>query len=67
MNAREQIARSAPASLAGCAAKLRVLLHHEIGIETHALSEDDLASLRQILAFVEREVLKSNAEDEAQP
>ena len=43
-----------PGSLAGCAVKLRTLLHPDIGIET-GNHEYDLPSLRQILAAIETE------------
>jgi hypothetical protein len=42
----------APATLAGCVAKLRFLCDPEIGMEAGD-REDDVPSLRQILAFLE--------------
>ncbi|HZK89969.1 MAG TPA: hypothetical protein VFC56_07485 [Stellaceae bacterium] len=42
-----------PTTLAGCAAKLRFLTDEEIGMEVGD-REDDVPSLRQVLAFLER-------------
>ena len=53
MSLMDRIADTPPASLAGCAIKLRTLLHPEIGMESGD-NEHDLPSLRQVLAFLER-------------
>lgn len=46
------IGRTNPGTLAGCAVKLRFLCDPEIGIEAGD-REDDVPSLRQVLAFIE--------------
>jgi hypothetical protein len=46
------IGSTEPTTLAGCAAKLRFLTHHEVGLEAGS-SEDQMPSLRQVLAFIE--------------
>jgi hypothetical protein len=56
----EVIAKAAPRTLAGALVKLRRLLDPEIGIEVGP-GANDISSLRQVLAFLER----LYAEDEA--
>jgi hypothetical protein len=53
MGLMERIAATPPATLAGCAVKLRTLLHPDVGMELSG-NEHDLPSLRQVLAFIER-------------
>lgn len=53
MATMDRIAMTPPASLAGCAVKLRTLWHPEIGIEAGD-NEHDLPSLRQVLALIEQ-------------
>ena len=48
------IRRSEPRSLVGAAAKLRTLLHPELGIEFAFHPDEDASSLRQVLAVIDR-------------
>ncbi|HEX5454258.1 MAG TPA: hypothetical protein VFX06_10735 [Stellaceae bacterium] len=52
--AMDRIALMAPASIVGCAIKLRTLRHPDVGM-AGGESEHDLPSLHQILAALERE------------
>jgi hypothetical protein len=54
MDTMDRIADTPAASIAGAALKLRTLLHPDVGIEVGD-GPRDFASLRQILAVLERE------------
>lgn len=56
----ELIQSTPPQSLAGCAVKLRFLTDEEVGLE-FGDREDDVQSLRQVLAFIEAAIMPGDA------
>jgi hypothetical protein len=52
MDVMDAIAKTPPKTIGGCAVKLRILLHPEVGIETN--DEHDIPSLKQVLDFLSR-------------